>query len=65
MLNLSTETITVELYDIQHRKVQQARIYPGQTLCYLDVQTLQNGVYTIIASTSKQSWNSKMVINRQ
>ncbi len=65
MLNLSTETVRVQLFDLQQRIVRQACIYPGQTLCYLDLQTLQNGVYTLIAHTPEQSWNSKIIINRQ
>jgi len=65
MLNLSTETVRVQLFDLQQRIVRQAFIYPGQTLCYLDLQTLQNGVYTLIAHTAEQSWNSKIIINRQ
>ena len=63
--NISSETIHIELRDLQHKILRTACIYPGQTIAYIDVQTLANGVYVLHAKSGAFINNSTLLIQRQ
>ncbi len=61
---LVREAVGVQLLDIQGNVLQSSTINAGQTLTYLDVQTLQNGLYFIRLKQGEKMIHQKLNINR-
>ncbi len=45
--NFNTETISVELYDINGRLVQKSSVLPGSTMAHFDTRTMYDGEYIV------------------
>ena len=53
---------TVELVDELGRVVLQQTLYQGSTICYLDLQTVYDGIYFVRVSDGKDSKSYKVVV---
>lgn len=60
--DLVREDIQIELYDINGKKLQNSTIHKGQTISYLDAQTLYNGLYILNMKSGNFSENRKISI---
>jgi hypothetical protein len=57
---LSKQNITLSLYDLKGKLIQQTTINQGSTIAYFDVRTLYNGQY-LIKVTSAQKETSQLI----
>ena len=57
---LSKQNITLSLYDLTGKLIQQTTINQGSTIAYFDVRTLYNGQY-LIKVTSAQKETSQLI----
>jgi hypothetical protein len=57
---LSKQNITLALYDLTGKFIQQTTINQGSTIAYFDVRTLYNGQY-LIKVTSAQKETSQLI----
>lgn len=54
--------VTIQLYDMQGNLVRTSSIHAGQTISYLDVQTLHNGLYLLRLQQGQQSISRELNI---
>ena len=62
-IGINTETVFIELFDINGKKIEQKTMNAGSTMCYLDVSTLYSGSYFLRVHNSKFSKTEKIEIN--
>lgn len=60
--DLTSENITVELYDITGKLVEKTTLLQGSTIAYFDTRTLYNGDYVVRIITSSGILSRKVVI---
>jgi hypothetical protein len=56
------ENVTVGMYDISGRMVDETTIYPGSTIAYFDTQKIYSGKYLIKISNKKESISKSILI---
>ncbi len=62
---LLKEELTVSLYDMNGRKVQETTLQPGSTIAYLDTQTLYSGQYVVvIALNGEVAQREKLILQK-
>lgn len=61
---LVRESVEVQLLDMQGHLLRSASINAGQTLTYIDIQTLQNGLYIIRLKQGEKIIPQKLNIHR-
>jgi hypothetical protein len=61
---LVRESVEVQLLDMQGHLLRSASINAGQTLTYIDIQTLQNGLYIIRLKQGEKIIRQKLNIHR-
>jgi hypothetical protein len=64
LMNMTTENIDIELYDMTGRMVQKTTIYQGSTIAYFDTKTLYNGEYIVRIPTKEGVIAKKVSIVR-
>ena len=64
LMNMTTENIDIELYDMTGRFVQKTTIYQGSTIAYFDTKTLYNGEYIVRIPTKEGVIAKKVSIVR-
>ena len=62
MGSLVSQNYTIDLIDINGKVVLTNKINQGQTLSYLDVQTIHSGVYFVRISDGKNNKSTKVII---
>ncbi len=62
---LNRVELTLALYDITGKLVEQGRLLPGQTIAYFDIQKLYQGEYLLSISSGTQTDVRKIMILRQ
>lgn len=65
IIQITTPLMTsanVELVDLAGRTVQQATIYQGSTMCFLDVQTVYAGAYVVRIAQENNSISYPVII---
>lgn len=62
--NIVKSDVSVKLYSLDGRLVNQSQINKGQTIGYIDVRTLYNGNYIVKLSDGQNEINTKVEIAR-
>lgn len=62
---LVTQALSVELYDLQGKRVRSTTIQPGQTIAYFDLQTVYAGVYLVKVSAADYSKTQKLMVVKE
>lgn len=60
---INKETIQVELIDLNGKQILKSEILPGTTICYLNTETIYNGIYNIRLKNKTNEWTKKIIIN--
>jgi hypothetical protein len=61
---INQENLTVELFDLQGKKIQNTTLYQGTTIAYFDVTTLYDGQYIVKISLGNETLSKKILIAR-
>lgn len=61
---INQENLTVELFDLQGKKIQNTTLYQGTTIAYFDVTTLYEGQYIVKISLGNETLSKKILIAR-
>jgi len=61
---LLSENLTVSLYDITGKMIEEKQINKGQTMAHFDIQTLYNGTYIVKIANGNNVTSKKIVVNR-
>ncbi len=61
---LVTENCTIDLYDIQGKKIKSTTINQGQTIAYLDVQDVYNGIYFVKINNKAITKSFKVIVEK-
>ena len=61
---LNNRDLEVELHDLQGKIIQRIQINKGQTIGYLDIQTVFSGVYFITFSSNGKNLSKKIIIEK-
>lgn len=62
--DLTKENLSVVLYDIAGKQIQQQTIYQGSTIAYFDIRTLYNGEYLVKLTSASQTVTKRISIMR-
>jgi len=62
---LVNEDLTVELFDISGKLVNETKIQAGSTIAYFDVQTVYEGTYLVSITDGKNKYTQKVVISKE
>lgn len=62
--DLTKENLSVVLYDITGKQIDQQTIYQGSTIAYFDTRTLYNGEYLVKLTSASQTVTKRISIMR-
>jgi hypothetical protein len=62
--SINPENLTVELFDLQGKKVQNTTLHQGTTIAYFDVTTLYEGQYIVKISLGNETISKQILITR-
>jgi hypothetical protein len=62
--DLTKENLSVSLYDITGKQINQQTIYQGSTIAYFDTRTLYNGEYLVKLTSGSQTVTKRISIIR-
>lgn len=62
--DLTKENLSVVLYDITGKQIDQQTIYQGSTIAYFDIRTLYNGEYIVKLTSASQTVTKRISIMR-
>lgn len=62
--NINYEDLDIKLYDMQGKLINETKLFRGQTISYLDIQTLYSGTYLIKISTNNVSLTQKIIVEK-
>jgi hypothetical protein len=51
------------LIDLNGKQILKSEILPGTTICYLNTETIYNGIYNIRLKNKTNEWTKKIIIN--
>lgn len=60
---LVIEDLTVELFDLSGKKIKSTIIRQGQTIAYIDTQTIYSGTYLLRITGSNSVKNQKIIVS--
>ena len=61
---LNNQDLCIKLFDIQGKVLRESKINKGQTISYIDIQTVYSGTYIIELSTIGFSTSRKIIIEK-
>jgi hypothetical protein len=64
IIDLVTEDLTIELFDIAGKLISTKNIYKGTTIAFFETETLYNGTYLIKISNMNSNITRKVIISR-
>lgn len=65
IIDLVTEDLTIELFDIAGKLIETKNIYKGTTIAFFETETLYNGTYILKISDSKNSITKRVVVSKE
>lgn len=61
---INNQDLYIKMYDIQGKLIKETKLNKGQTICYLDIQTVYSGTYLIKISTNELSLTRKIIVDK-
>jgi len=61
---INPENLTIELFDLQGKKILNTILYQGTTIAYFDVTTLYEGQYIVRISLGNETLSKQILISR-
>ena len=61
---LMRENYTVELFDLNGKRIQTSTLYQGSTIVYFDTQSLYSGEYLVVLSNGKEKMSRKIILEK-
>jgi hypothetical protein len=61
---INNQDLDIKMYDIQGKLIKETKLNKGQTISYLDIQTVYSGTYLIKISSDESSQTRKVIIQK-
>ena len=61
---INNQDLDIKMYDIQGMLIKETKLNKGQTISYLDIQTVYSGTYLIKISTNELSLTRKIIVEK-
>jgi hypothetical protein len=61
---LMRENYTVELFDLNGKRIQTSTLYQGSTIVYFDTQSLYSGEYLVVLTNGKEKISRKIILEK-
>jgi hypothetical protein len=61
---INNQDLDIKMYDIQGKLIKETKLNKGQTISYLDIQTVYSGTYLIKISTNELSLTRKIIVEK-
>ena len=61
---LMRENYTVELFDLNGKRIQTSTLYQGSTIVYFDTQSLYSGEYLVVLTSGKEKISRKIILEK-